>query len=680
MFQNRSHLESIMRKTWMMALGATAALLMTGCGESADNFSAEEAVGGYTLFSIDTGEIPYPNDILLDSNSGKIHFDTDPADADYAVKSALNTLDGFSTTSPITVTISGEINASTLQGHAQLIDTAAGAMGYGTDYAVAATNEKIAILPLHPLASDHRYIAVLTKGIRATNGKLFEPDYVTSLLLGTTPLIDAHGNPTVVLASDPDTNIQKAEKLEAIRQHTQSLIAAAGIPANQILDIWSFKTQTIGAVAKAFSDANTSATLQLTDSNHTSKDILLAAGYDVNDTMAGDAELYVGTLSNLPYYLGIPSGSDPTAPLHRSFVFDGNSTLPKAEANVTIPVLASVPKSSVCGSVPASGWPVVIFQHGITQNRTNLLAISEAFAHVCYAAVAIDLPLHGITDINSPLRRPDIKERTFDVDYVTQDDQCNVTAYQPDGKPDCSGTHYINLQSLLTSRDNVRQSTSDFIALKNALGSATGVTFDTSKIAYVGHSLGAMAPYAFLSHRKLSSVVLANPGGGIAQLLNNSPRFAPVIEAGLAAKGIMKGTAEYDAFMLAVQTIVDDADPINYAQSAAANQKMLTFETIGDQVIPNSMPTAPLAGTDPLLRMMGANDINLSDANATGFITLLPQTNTVTRFESGTHSSILDPGNTPEVTIEMQTEAASFVKSGGAGVQTTPYASSIIKQ
>ncbi len=684
MFQNSSHLENNMMKKWIFALSAAAALLMSGCGESSDNFSSSESAGGYTLFSIETGEIPYPNDILMDRTTKKIHFDTKPEDEDYTVKSALNALDGFSTTAPITATISGDIDKPSLQGRVLLIDTTAGAMTYGTDYMATATKDKIAILPLHPLEGNHRYIVILKKGIMSTDGKPFKPDYITSLILGATPLIDANGDPTVVLKSDPAANLEKVKLLEAIRQHTQTLISPTGMQAGDILDIWSFKTQTIGAMAKAFSDANTStASLGLNDSSKTSKDLLLAAGYDVNDTMSGNAEVYIGTLFNLPYYIGIPNQSDPIAPLHRSFTMEGNKTLPKLEANLTIPVLATVPKSSKCGSMPAKGWPVVIFQHGITQNRTNLLAISEAFANACYAAVAIDLPLHGIDDNSSLLYMKDC-ERTFDVDYVTQDDRCNVTAYEPDGKIDCSGTHYVNLQSLLTTRDNMRQSTSDFIALKNALGaasvSADGLKFDSSKISFVGHSLGAMAPYGFLSHRKLSSVVLANPGGGIVELLNNSPRFASAIEAGLATKGILKGTPQYSSFIVAAQTIIDDADPINYAATAAANQKMLSFEVIDDQVIPNSVSTAPLSGTDPLLRMMGAKDLNLSKADASGFITLSPQTNTVTRFDSGTHSSILDPGNTPEVTAEMQTEAASFVKSEGARVQTTSYATSVVKQ
>ena len=87
------------------------------------------------------------------------------------------------------------------------------------------------------------------------------------------------------------------------------------------------------------------------------------------------------------------------------------------------------------------------------------------------------------------------------------------------------------------------------------------------------------------------------PGGAIAELLNNSVSFAPRIEAGLASKGIMKGSASYSSFILATQTVLDDADPINYTTAVATTQagKIFAIEVVGtdssnsDQVIPNSV-------------------------------------------------------------------------------------------
>ena len=40
-------------------------------------------------------------------------------------------------------------------------------------------------------------------------------------------------------------------------------------------------------------------------------------------------------------------------------------------------------------------------------------------------------------------------------------------------------------------------------------------------------------------------------------------------------------------------------------------------------------------------------------------------------FVAGTHGSLLDPSNSPQVTVEMQTEMAGFFASGGALVPIT---------
>jgi PKD repeat protein len=55
--------------------------------------------------------------------------------------------------------------------------------------------------------------------------------------------------------------------------------------------------------------------------------------------------------------------------------------LPVATAPLQIPVLMTVPNAKAGQqSKPATGWPVVIFQHGITQNRTNLFLLADALS------------------------------------------------------------------------------------------------------------------------------------------------------------------------------------------------------------------------------------------------------------------------------------------------------------
>ena len=647
-------------------------LAFTGCGDSSDattvKVEAPYKAGAYIVFDSANGDIPYPNNILYaGSTDGTLNIPVDPTASDAPVKEALNTLDGFSTTSPISVSFNGEINASTLlnglkvyeidatasvqTGGVPLITSITNELHFGLDYIATISDNKIIILPVNkPLKSHQNYMVILTKNITDNNKNPIAPDVASELFLQTTPLIDENGNHTSL-------SIEDATKLEAIRQLTQAMIgyavAQGGLNRDDIVAAWSFQTQTIGAVATAFSDANISAKMQIADTKLTSKD-MIGSPY-----MQGNAEVYAGVLSGLPYYLATAKNQYDTAPLSKSFVFNDNSNMPELNATLTIPVLVTIPKDQV---MPDNGWPVVIFQHGITQNRTNLLAISEAFASVGYAAVAIDLPLHGIDDNKSGLYMG-AYERTFNLDLMN-----NLTgAPGPDGIIDTSGSHYINLASLLTSRDNMRQTTSDLIALKNSFGNVVaedGTKFDASQVAFVGHSLGTMAPFGFFAHANLESVTLAMPGGGIAELLNNSATFGPIIEAGLAEKGVIKGTSAYSAFMLSTQTVLDSADPINYALEVGAKQKIFAIEVVGgngnlpDQVIPNNVPTAPLSGTDPLVNNLQAETLI---GNTRDVVT----PNKTARYNVGNHSSILDPTESPEATASMQTQTAFFVSTKG---------------
>src|SRR5260221_730461 len=77
-------------------------------------------------------------------------------------------------------------------------------------------------------------------------------------------------------------------------------------------------------------------------------------------------------------------------------------------------------------------------------------------------------------------------------------------AAAPAGVIDAPGTYYINLSSMLASRDNLRQSESDLFVLTKAIpamsydGDATP-DFDGSRIEFVGQSLGSITGIPFLA-------------------------------------------------------------------------------------------------------------------------------------------------------------------------------------
>ncbi len=318
------------------------------------------------------------------------------------------------------------------------------------------------------------------------------------------------------------------------------------------------------------------------------------------------------------------------------------------------------------GVKPANGWPVVIFQHGITRDRSDALAIAGAFAQAGWVVASVDLPLHGITSTASPLYQA-TNEQTFNLDLIV-----NASgAAGPDSVIDPTGTHFINLTYPLASRDNLRQAVVNQLALTRALptldldGNPATVDIDGTRIAFVGASLGSIVGITYgsvLPNPALTrSMVFSVPGGGLAELLSTSPTFAPRINAGLQAQGLLPGTTLYAQFMRDVQTIVDAGDPLNFVASTAAQRTIYFQQVVGlnpppplpDQVIPNSATARLIAAVT---------------ASGAAFPRVLPGAPRVgsgyVNFIAGDHGSILSPAASAAATVEMQTEAVTFTVTG----------------
>ena len=169
-----------------------------------------------------------------------------------------------------------------------------------------------------------------------------------------------------------------------------------------------------------------------------------------------------------------------------------------------------------------------------------------------------------------------------------------------------------------------------------------------------------MVGTAFLSYDdSIAAATLAMPGGGVAQLLANSGSRGEAFNNVLAAAGAPPGSPEYSQFLVAIQTVVDSADPINYATALAATGKPIhMIEVIGDGTIPNAVATAPLTGTTPLARQMGLMQVNGSTSGSA-----------LVRFTAGGHSSFVSPGQSMEAFLEMQTQMAVYAASLGSVLQ-----------
>jgi hypothetical protein len=713
-----------------LLLALSSSLFLSACGGGSNSSRAVSAppatnTGGTPVTAVITARfdptnavVPFPTNLLL-SGTTDLTLNIPVADptnlGDPQV--ALNALDGFGTVAPWSTTFSAPPKASSItggpSGSVRLFEVTLTGPGGGvtsivrelqspSEFVVAlapsdTTGRTLAIVPTKPLSQLTSYMAVLLgnggvqtpsagPSITDANGNDITPDQTYFLSKRTSPLCVNNAS------TDPLLDSPTACALEPLRELTNSQEAAAasaGVDASRIALSWVATTQSITPVMQAVQS-------RIEQEPKSSSITVVPTG--LNLTMlgaSGDASVYVGVMSD-PYYLQAPSAADPLAPLHDvwhaapgAYVppfdaagLDPTSTnvtfanpFPVATSTQVIPVVMSVPN----GAPPAAGWPIVVFQHGITRSRTDMFAIAGALAQAGFAAIAIDAPLHGVTDKTNPFYDNQLvasvapglvtNERTFDLDLSNNTTQ----APGPDGVIDGSGTYFINLNSLLTSRDNLRQANADLLELTDAIVkgniSAGGVSFDGSRVEFVGQSLGSIIGTAFLGIEPHVHVGVLNvPGGGVARLLDASPAFGPSIHAGLAQAGLTQGTPQYDAFFVAAQTVVDSGDSINFA-FATVNDAILAQEVVGDsthpsdQVIPNSVPGAPLSGTEPLLSALGLTSIFQTTQDTTP-----PFIRGVVRFTQGVHGSLLDPTSSLAVTEEMQGEMATMIGSGGTTV------------
>lgn len=525
---------------------------------------------------------------------------------------------------------------------------------------------------------------------------------------------------------------------------------------------------------------------------------------------AGSVNIVQGTIE-LPYYLGLPNGSD-GSPLVTGFWNADNTlatalnsafsalglTIPQADESVSDAVNYIFPFPELTGMVevpvlvlyPADGvisGGTVIYQHGITTDRSAALTFGSALADAAnVAVVAIDQPLHGIAPYSAEsqeslagqlleaagltndettraaaisgqlslgaLQNIDTVCSAITVDFADptsiqtaigavltggceaevpgaatqlggaisiENTVANAGSTIPGIAPteherhfgfyaneaaqpvamdfdpavaageDESGSLFINLTSFLTSRDNLRQGAVDLMNLRASLGNfdlnGSGLTLDTSKVYFIGHSLGAINGSVFVAAsnqnrinlgisgaapKTVDDIVAANlltPGGGIVRLLENSPAFAPEILEGLAAAaGLQQGDADLETYFNVFQAALDSVDPINFSDNhlnAGSPAGILLSEVIGDTVIPNSAEAgntlgaafaAPLAGTEPLATTL--------DASKTAEDGTLPA---ITRYTAGSHGTPVSIDN-PDVFAEMVTEAALMIGNNGA--------------
>ena len=690
------------------------------------------------LFSPNQGILPYPHDAYFTPTAG---VPTDgtlnlPASAFFpatlrlpsgVTEPVVNALDGFSTQAPIKLRFTTPIDLTTTAAGIRLIEvhvdpatkatvgfpTATGnpvrrVLVQGVDYIVETApnldtaGTLVQIVPLIPLLPnndapgasrprDIGYLVLVTNALRATNGAAIDADadYATIKAAALTN--------TCATITDA--------RLNALCNLARAHFGAAGVagvsPATIVVSS-SFTTQSIDTVLRVI-------TASVVASPPPATAVLPAPVLPTGAIAVGGpnlADLHFATIT-LPYYLGVPvappagTGTEPITQWWRAvnpppaaagladpkgeFNLTRFNPFPRVNAQLTVPMLVGVPRTTK----PAAGWPIVIYQHGITEDRGTLALIADAAAAAGFVIVGIDLPLHGIMPTDplyalSPTNPMGpayagiptayrVGEPTFNVDYVNN----TTTAPGPDGVPDSSGQHFINLASVLTARDNLRQGAANLIALTRAvptldLDGDASPDIDPTRIHFFGWSLGGIIGSAYmgtpLAVANVKSVSLFAAGCGIMETLRQSPGYSPVLNNGLAAAGFPPGTSIYWEFVHAAQAAAESGDGCNYAANWVAKPTLMQMiqGTAGNAARPTDQ-AVPNSSTLRLANLLGLPTITATLASATGARGL-------TRFTEGGHGTIALPSPAPQTLasyIEARTQLASFLGSGGLQITVT---------
>jgi len=689
-----------------------------GNGNPAGGSTAPTPAPTAALFQPAQGVFPFPNDLYFSGTTdGTINIQ--PANGLIPNQVGLNALDGWSTTAPIRIRFGGVLNPAsfsaanvrvyqvTVSNTNKAVSGFTRPLTYGTEFSVNVASDAgvgptiLEIQPLVPLTPSAGpatptdpvppgtgYLVLLTNGITMASGAAAtaDADYATiKTTLGPTV------NPANC-ATLPNAPMQGACGFTASHFAVAANPALGPLALNPANIIVSFHFTTVAT-------RDTLRALGLTIFNPAAPIPAIAVNAPpgtplnlINPALPPIANARFGTVT-VPYYSPIPAVAAPglistdNTILRKAWVAAGappapladpanerNLTrfnpLPALQASKPIPLLVTVPNANAgaAGVKPANGWPVVIFQHGITRDRSDAFALAGAFAQAGWVVAAVDLPMHGITSTTSPLYQA-TNEQTFNLDLVV-----NATgASGPDGVIDSTGTSFINLTYPLASRDNLRQGVVNLLALTRALptldldGNPATVDIDVTRIAFVGQSLGSIVgisygsvvPSPVITPRMTFSV----PGGGVAALLRDSPTFGPRINAGLQGQGLIPGTSLYAQYFRDVQNIVDAGDPLNFVASTLAQRTIYFQQVVGGSGNPASLPdqVIPNSATARLIAAAGASLPRVIPGTprvGSGYV----------NFVAGDHGSLLSPASSAATTVEMQTETVTFTAAPSATI------------
>jgi hypothetical protein len=567
------------------AFDAVATVFPTAELASLQTFTAQPAAAVRPLTDTGSGQIPLPSDFLLDPATGGQRVRNVASFGPAAA--GLATLDGFSTTAPLLIPLTGPVQAATIdRNSARIYDLTGGVPVQLTDLSQLPTPPQIVTQPptavsnglstsvvlapavpveltqpaplnvyVPPLKEKTQYLVVVTNDVLDAQGNKLQRSTLMDLVFSFQgPLFDPASNRSLVpgvAASDAAALAQLRTSLGPVLDALNLRSCASG--ARCAVLAYTVRTQSVKDVSK----------------------LLAAAPYGVEQAAGGAVFVPSGVAPfSTEAELGIPAAAIPNARLFQATIptvyaiqgatgaFDpafATWTPAQVQQNLRpIPVLIAAP---LAGGGPA---PLVVFQHGINGSRLQMVAAAAELTGRGFVVAAIDLPYHGdralcaqnsdcaIAGGGDGVCTPDPALQT--PSDPTPPGTCTTGTLRRDASlsTQASGNFFLS-SNFFRIRDGLRQAQLDQSALVLALArppspfpqpganplADAGVLVNPTQVYYAGISLGAMVGTSTVAtNPRFARAALNVPGGTLVDVVTTAPAFQPRIGPIFAGLGI----------------------------------------------------------------------------------------------------------------------------------------------
>ena len=534
--------------------------------------------------------------------------------SDCADVDVLNTLDGFNIQPRMSIPFSRPIDVSTVSSSAIFL--------VGPEHQVVGMNQAVwdpLTNTLHvesdeQLAQDTKYLLVITRDVRGTDGEPLERmDF----------LHDLH----FWLTADDHTKAYALELLAAL-----PMARAGGARLNEIAAASLFTTQSVDAISRQIRAQLSAGTASFT---------LGAAGertvFPLSSVAGIQWRRQVGTTTFSTSFLPTPALS--IFPGSVGAIAFGSYESPNYEtAAGVIPATGTrrgtpVPQSTSqiqfalflpAGPTPAGGWPTAIFGHGFGDSKNGApWVVASSLAHAGVATIAIDVVGHGGGALGTytVLRTADAPVTLSSGGRgIDQDGNGTIDSTE--------GVNAVGAQSLIASRDGLRQTVIDLMQLVRVLEDGIDVDGDGSadlsgsRIYYVGQSFGGIYGVQLLGLEPDIRAGVPNvPGGSVIEIARLSTSFRPLVGISLITRvpslynavpnasftSFVENIPLRDLPLLvdtvpgasAIQAFIDNTEWAQQSANPAAYAPLITAPVIvqfarGDKTVPNPTATAIL--------------------------------------------------------------------------------------